>query len=175
VFHILYSFSVRRFILKNVSLSVHWAAASNDTNYFVTGVSHLSLKPGGKNMGRIVFAVIAGFVVWTALWLAVGMTAQKIAPGAVPADQFVESTGALVIFIVFSVIISIVSGVVAVRIAPGAAGKAAGILAGVLLIVGIGVEVGGWDTTPVWYHIVFLVLLVPSVLTGARIGRPRLS
>ena len=49
--------------------------------------------------------------------------------------------------------------------------KAAWTLAIILLAVGLGVEISGWDTTPAWYHIVFLVLIVPSVLLGARLAR----
>jgi hypothetical protein len=39
----------------------------------------------------------------------------------------------------------------------------------VLLLMGIGFEVSAWQLTPVWYHLVFLVLLVPAVLYGGRL------
>jgi hypothetical protein len=41
----------------------------------------------------------------------------------------------------------------------------------VLLIVGLGVEIAGWGRTPVWYHLVFLALLIPGVLVGAKLSR----
>jgi hypothetical protein len=126
-------------------------------------------------MGRIIIiSVIVGFVLWTALWLSSGLVVTKVMPEAAPVEgQRVDSVGALLIFIVLSVIFSVLSGFVAVKIAPAAAQKAGWILAVVLFAVGVAVEIAGWATTPVWYHIVFLVLLIPSVVVGARLGAPK--
>jgi len=125
-------------------------------------------------MGRIIIAVVVGFVLWTALWLVTGLVITKVVPDAAPVEgQRIESTGILLIFIVISVIISVVSGIAAVKIAPAAAAKTGWILAAVLFAVGLAIEIGGWDTTPAWYHIVFLLLLIPSVVVGARLGAPK--
>lgn len=43
----------------------------------------------------------------------------------------------------------------------------------IAVVVGFAVEIGGWDTTPAWYHIAFLILLIPSVGVGARLGAPK--
>jgi uncharacterized membrane protein len=124
-------------------------------------------------MGRIIAAVVVGFVLWSAIWLVLGMVVTKVAPEAAPVEgQRLESTGILLLFIAIAVVISALSGFVAVKIAPASANKAGWILAVVLLIFGVIVEVSGWDTTPAWYHVVFLVLLVPCVLGGARLGTP---
>jgi sugar phosphate permease len=45
----------------------------------------------------------------------------------------------------------------------------AGVQAAVLLAVGIVVEVSAWELVPAWYHVVFLLLLVPCTLFGARL------
>ncbi len=125
-------------------------------------------------MGRIIIAVVVGFVLWTALWLVTGMIITKVAPEAAPVEgQRVDSTGILLIYVVLSVIISIVSGFVAVKVAPSAASKTGWILAVVLFAVGLAVEIGGWDTTAAWYHLVFLILLIPSVIVGVRLGAPK--
>jgi hypothetical protein len=124
-------------------------------------------------MGRITAAVIIGFVLWSVLWLVGGMVVTKVMPESTPAGQRVESAGVLLLFVALSMIISFVSGFTAVKIASSAAMKTAWILAVVLLIVGIGVEISGWHTTPAWYHIVFLVLLAPCVIGGARLGAPK--
>jgi len=125
-------------------------------------------------MGRNIVSVVVGFVLWTALWLSSGMVVTKVMPEAAPVEgQRVESVGALLVFIVLSVVFSVLSGFVAVKIAPAAARKAGWILAVVLFAVGAAVEIAGWATTPAWYHIVFLVLLIPSVVVGARLGAPK--
>jgi hypothetical protein len=50
-------------------------------------------------------------------------------------------------------------------------GLAAGAL---LLVVGIAVQVSYWDALPVWWHLAFLVSIVPFTLLGARLrGGPR--
>ena len=41
-------------------------------------------------------------------------------------------------------------------------------LAGTNLFIGIVVEVMYWSLMPVWYHIVFLALVVPMTLQGGR-------
>lgn len=42
-------------------------------------------------------------------------------------------------------------------------------LAGVQLALGIGIEASAWSLTPVWYHVVFLGLLVPATVYGATL------
>jgi hypothetical protein len=43
-------------------------------------------------------------------------------------------------------------------------------LAAVLLLVGIFVEIQYWNVMPVWYHLIFLAVLVPATLWGGRIA-----
>ena len=50
-------------------------------------------------------------------------------------------------------------------------GPALGLCA-VLVILGIGAETMSWGLLPVWYHLVFILLLVPATLLGARRRRP---
>ena len=38
-----------------------------------------------------------------------------------------------------------------------------------MLVTGIAVQAGVWALMPVWYHLVFLALLVPVCLVGARL------
>lgn len=121
-------------------------------------------------MGRIVLAVIVGFVLWTILWVAAGQNIEAIAPDAFPEERASEATGLMILFNVLSVVFSIVSGFAVVKIGRAAPMRSAWALAIVLFVVGIVVEIARWGRTPVWYHIVFLILLIPGVMIGAKIG-----
>ena len=39
----------------------------------------------------------------------------------------------------------------------------------ILLATGIAIEVSSWELTPVWYHMVFLALLVPATVWGGML------
>ncbi|HUF51451.1 MAG TPA: hypothetical protein VMN60_11485 [Longimicrobiales bacterium] len=81
-----------------------------------------------------------------------------------------SETAALLWYIAFSVVLSVAAGYVAAAAAGmGNAARAAGILAALQLVLGIGVEVSSWGLTPVWYHVVFLALLVPATVYGGRL------
>jgi hypothetical protein len=121
-------------------------------------------------MGRIVLAVIVGFVLWTILWVAAGQIIAAIAPDAFPEERASDATGLMILFNVLSVVFSIVSGFAVAKIGRAAPMRSAWALAIVLFVVGLVVEITGWGRTPVWYHIVFLILLIPGVMIGAKIG-----
>lgn len=121
-------------------------------------------------MGRIVIAVVVGFALWTILWVAAGQVVVTLAPDAFPEDEASTATGLMLLFNAFSLVFSIVTGFVVAKIAQAAAMKAVWVLGIVLLVVGIAVETAGWGRTPVWYHLIFLLLLVPGVLIGGRLA-----
>lgn len=117
-------------------------------------------------MGRAIAAVVAGFLLWSVLWLGFGAAVSAAMPEAAASGQPVTSTGVLLTFLVYSVLISVASGWVCAAIKGPSPMKAVWILALILLAVGLGVEIAGWALTPVWYHLVFLTLLVPATVWG---------
>ena len=119
-------------------------------------------------MGRAIGAVVAGFVLWTVLWLGFSMVLQGAMPEVVVPGEPITHTGALLAYIAWSAIISAASGWVCAAIRKESPMKAVWALAIVLLIVGIGVEASAWALTPAWYHVVFLLLLVPATVFGGR-------
>lgn len=121
-------------------------------------------------MGRLVLAVVVGFVIWSAVWFAAGQVIMSTMPDYFhPETQATSSSGILLLFLLVSVVTSLVAGWATALLARSAANRAASILAGILLAVGLTVEITGWSLAPAWYHIVFLVLLVPVTLAGARL------
>jgi hypothetical protein len=103
------------------------------------------------------------------LWVGGAQLAAMMYPEVLVPGEPVTHTGALLGYIAFSVVLSVLAGYTAAALASGNRMRAVGIVAGVLLLMGIGFEASAWQLTPVWYHLVFLVLLVPAVLYGGRL------
>ena len=51
--------------------------------------------------------------------------------------------------------------------------KTVWVFAGIQLVTGISFEVSYWGMTPVWYHIVFLALIVPATVWGGTLKAGR--
>jgi hypothetical protein len=118
-------------------------------------------------------AIIAGYAVWTIIWLAGNFMLRTV--GVLPNDTSarIESAGALATLIAISVLCSIVAGVIAAVISRGSSNYSSLILAVLLLLTGVAVQWNLFQVMPIWYHIVFLALLIPMVLVGARLVKPR--
>lgn len=121
-------------------------------------------------MGRSVVAVVVGFVVWTVVWLGSNAAAAGLMPGRFDESGATRDPGALGGLLAVSVVASVLAGVVCALIARRRAVGHALVLGGVLLVVGIGVQAGYWDSMPLWYHLVFLGLLVPATVAGGVVG-----
>ena len=119
---------------------------------------------------RTALGVIAGFVVWSVLWL--GTNAALRGAGMLPATptEPVSAMAPLVTLLIASVICSIAAGYTAARMAHVQA--AAPILGIILLVVGIMVQMKYWNLVPTWYNILFLVLLLPMAVAGGRMYHP---
>ncbi len=127
-------------------------------------------------MVRNILSVLAGFAVWTVLWLTSNAAMAAAVPSAFAADGSTNSAGMLVLLLVFSVVFSIVAGYLCAMLARQKPMRLAWILGVLLLVVGIVVQLQFWDVMPLWYHLIFLALLLPATLFGAKIqiGRARM-
>ena len=124
-------------------------------------------------MTRAILGVIAGYATWTVLWLGGNNLLFAEATRVVGEGQAYTAAGPLFGVIALSVVCSIVAGVVTAKIAQAKAGGAVIVMALLLLLTGIGVQVGVWALMPVWYHLMFLALIVPVVLFSGRLARAR--
>lgn len=119
-------------------------------------------------MIRSAIAAVLGYAVWSALWVGLYGVLFPGASETVTAGGAVTDAGVLAGSLAFSVACSLAAGVVGAltdRVRPGRAALIAGVL---LLVTGVAVQIGAWQHLPVWYHLTFLVLLVPTTLVGAR-------
>ena len=117
-------------------------------------------------LGRAILAVVGGAAVWAALWVGGTQAAQAAFPSVLPVGQPVTHTGALLGLILYSVLLSLLAGYVTAAIGGKDPMPAVWGLAMLQLALGIAFEVSAWSLTPVWYHVVFLALVVPTTVYG---------
>ncbi|MCB0063410.1 MAG: hypothetical protein KDE19_14915 [Caldilineaceae bacterium] len=117
-------------------------------------------------MIRLGLAVIAGFVLWSALWLGGSALVRAFFADAVAGDGSVSDRRLLLLLLLLALIASIGAGYLALLVAQATGLRAAWILGVLLLVVGIGVQSQYWAVLPLWYHLNFLILLLPATLLG---------
>jgi hypothetical protein len=118
---------------------------------------------------RSVLAVVAGFAAWSALWLVGTVGVQTALASRIRPDQSTDDALVCSLLILLSVVCSMLAGWVTALVDQRRWFGASCAQALVLLAVGIAVEVATWKMLPAWYHVVFLILLVPATLAGARL------
>lgn len=123
-----------------------------------------------RNIGRLILAVLAGAAVWAALWIGGTQLSQIAFPDIATPDQPLTHTGLLVGYIAYSTFLSLLAGFVT-ALAAGAQRPmvAVTVLAFLQLALGIIAEASYWSLLPVWYHLVFLALIVPATLYGGTL------
>lgn len=117
-------------------------------------------------MGRKIFGVVAGLAVWTVIVIVAGAILRRSWPAyASVADTMTFTLPMLIARLSISTVATLVTGLVTATIIPRSA--LARIMPGVLLLVAfIPVHIMLWDKFPVWYHLTFLVTLVPLTYLG---------
>ena len=125
-------------------------------------------------MGRKILALVAGLAVWQFIVLVAGAILRQAWPAyASVADAMTFTLPMLVARLSIGAVATVVMGLVTASIIPRAG--VAKLMPGVLLLVGfVPVHIMLWDKFPVWYHLTFLVSLVPLTYLGgtlAGVGR----
>ena len=126
-------------------------------------------------MTRLILGAVGGFLAWSVLWLVGGQLIRQLSPGSFREDMGTDSAAVLLAILILSIACSLTAGYLAALLAPRQAMAAATALAVVNLAVGLGVQISSWSLLPVWYHLAFLVLLVPGILAGASLRIATLS
>ena len=132
-------------------------------------------------MWRIILAIIVGFILWSILWVGSDALMSLISAdwGKTSADfraavenktPYTLSAAVLVALLVKGFIVSIISGFAAALIARENV-KSTLVLGVLLLIFGIFVQAVHWTYMPLWYHIPFLVMLIPMTIFGGKLKK----
>ena len=135
-------------------------------------------------MVRIILGVIVGFVAWSIIWIGGDEAFASLSGGWYSTNKLnveksifnqtspespVDSIF-LLIHLVRSVIASFLSGFLAALIANENRKTTLG-LGVLLLVVGVYFEWSAWNQLPLWYHIVFLLLLIPMTIAGGYLKK----
>lgn len=130
-------------------------------------------------MVKIVLGVIAGFIAWSIMWIGsdqvlintidwYGVHQLAFEKAMINKEPFTASMTVLLMNIGRAVIISLLAGFLAAVVANE--NRYSTLVLGILLIAfGAMVEVIAWNYLPVWYHVVFLVLLIPVTVIGGKL------
>ena len=130
-------------------------------------------------MLRIFSGVIVGFIVWSVVWIGTDAVLTIISPNwyaknivdlntaAANGQPYQSETVMTIMALSLSVICSFISGFIAALIARENV-KSTLILGILLLLVGLSVSVSFWNYFPLWYHILFLLLLIPVTVWGGK-------
>jgi hypothetical protein len=132
-------------------------------------------------MVRIILGVIAGFIAWSILWVGSdailsaistdwGKTSTEFQEAAANRTPYALSSAVLIALLIKSFIVSIISGFVTALIARENT-KSTFALGVLLLLFGIFVQAGYWNYMPLWYHIPFLILLIPMTVLGGKLRK----
>lgn len=124
---------------------------------------------------RRLVAVVAGYGLWTLLWLAGNKAFFAASAGAATAArQPFGDVPTLCGLLVLAIACSLAAGILSARLLPDSRPRPVLVpLCAALLASGAIVTVQLRELLPVWYHVLFLVLLAPMTLLGMRLGTPR--
>lgn len=120
-------------------------------------------------MLRNILSVVLGYSLWTGIWLGANALLFGAAAERLEAEQGLHEIGTLLGILGLSVVCSLCAGFATAKVSAGKT-KAVAIMALLLLVTGIMVQSTVWDLLPLWYHLGFLLLLVPMSHLGGRIA-----
>ena len=120
-------------------------------------------------MGRLILGIIAAPVLWGVISIPINLGLAAFYGEGAAAPPY--PTSYLIIALVLSAGYGLFSGYGAAWIA-GTSERKLSVGAGIaLLIVGLGVQISAWDAIPVWWHVIFLAMLVPVCMYGASLRK----
>ncbi len=132
-------------------------------------------------MGRIILGVIVGFVVWSIVWVGgeqtlanfwadYGNHSREAEKAFVNGTALQSSTTIVLVNLARSFITSLIAGYMTALVA-GEYKKSTMVLGIILVLVGVAVEYMFWNIAPAWYHILFVLFLLPMTVVGGKLRR----
>jgi len=120
-------------------------------------------------MARNLLGVVAALVVWLVITAAAGLVLRSSwADYARVADVMAFTLPMMIARLAIGAAATIAAGAVSSRVARSPVARLA---PGILLLIGfVPVHVSIWDRFPIWYHLTFLLSLVPLTYAGNRLA-----
>lgn len=133
-------------------------------------------------MVRIILGIVVGFIAWSILWVGTDQVLMSLSKEWYGTHQlqfekamfnktpFAADMTILIMHLVRSVIISLMSGFLAAFVA-NENSKTPLALGVLLLAFGLMVQIMAWNYLPLWYHFLFLFLLIPVTIAGGKLRK----
>ena len=132
---------------------------------------------------KIILGIIVGFVVWSIVWVGgeaflastispdwIGQYSREAEKALFNNEPMKHDNAIALIHLIRSIFTSIIAGYMCALVA-GEFKRSTLILGIILLAVGLMVQIMAWAVFPVWYHILFLLLLIPMTMLGGKLRR----
>jgi hypothetical protein len=120
-------------------------------------------------MLRSIVAIIAGSIAWMLTALGMDAVLMALAPAWFGANGRVESVALLLFMMTYSLSFSVLGGYVTALIARRKEMQHAFALGVLQFAMGLVATIKLFDTAPLWYHVLFLTLLIPAILIGGQL------
>lgn len=122
-------------------------------------------------MKRAILAFLAGLVTWIVVVSVLDRGLRIVLAGyAVAEPKMTFTAGMMAARLAIAAVTSVIAGAVAGWISPAGV-RVALVMGAILLVIFIPEHARLWNTFPVWYHLTFLVPLVPLLVLGSWLTR----
>lgn len=120
-------------------------------------------------MKRIILACLAGLLTWVVVITVINRALRLTLPNYTAAEHTLQFTmGMKWARLLMAIVTSVVAGAVT-RWISRSSRWAPVIVGSVVLAMFVPVHVAIWSKFPVWYHLTFLLTIIPAVLAGGMI------
>jgi hypothetical protein len=120
-------------------------------------------------MKRSLLACLAGLLTWAVVVTVINRVLRLSLPGYTAAEHTLEFTLAMKwARLLMAIATSLVAGAVTRWIAPSSR-WAPLIVGSVVFAMFVPAHIALWGKFPAWYHLTFLLTIIPAVLVGARL------
>ena len=124
-------------------------------------------------MKRSILACLAGLLTWMIVVTVINRVLRVSLPDYTAAEKSLQFTlGMKWARLVMAIVTSVVAGVVTAWISRSSR-WAPLIVGSVVLAMFLPVHIAMWSKFPVWYHLTFLLTIIPAVLVGALLSARR--
>ena len=124
-------------------------------------------------MKRAILAFLAGVVTWLLVVSVLDRGLRIALAGYAAAEPKMTFTlGMMAARLAIAAVTSVIAGAAAGWISPAGV-RVAWVMGAILLVVFLPEHVRLWNAFPIWYHLTFLVTLVPLIVLGSWLTRTR--
>jgi hypothetical protein len=125
-------------------------------------------------MKRTILASLAGLLTWAVVVTLINRVLRLSLPNYTAAEQTLLFTlGMKWARLLMAIVTSVVAGAVTAWISRSSRWAAPLTVGSVVLAIFVPAHIAIWSKFPAWYHLTFLLTIIPAVLVGTLLPTPR--